>query len=268
MEEDKIDAIAGNEKIEDQIKNLFSQRKSKPLLETNQESDNQANTHRGKITVFVDHRENNMVPAYMKELGAEVVLKQLMVADFICSDRVAVEKKTCSDFLQSIINQRIFKQMEEISSSFERPLLLLEGNPDMLFVERQIHPNTVRGVISSIAIDYKVPIIWTSNSRETANMVYWIAKREQDDEKRGIQIRAKQRVETLEDQQEFILAGLPSVSNVLSKRLLEHFGSVKKTFNAKQEKLMKVDGIGEEKAKKIWELINARYREGEKNKSS
>ena len=214
----------------------------------------------GKITVFVDHRENQMVPAYIKELGAEVVLKQLLVADFICSDRVAVEKKTSSDFLQSIINQRIFKQMSEISDSFERPLLILEGNPEMLFVERQIHPNTVRGVISSIAIDYKVPIIWTANSKETANMVYWIAKREQDHEKRGVQIRAKQRAETAEDQQEFIVAGLPSVSNVLSKRLLEHFGSVKKVFNAKEDKLIKVDGIGEEKAKKIWELLNSKYR--------
>ncbi len=150
--------------------------------------------------------------------------------------------------------------MEEISNSFERPVLLLEGNPDMLFFERQIHPNTVRGVLSSIAIDYKDPILWAANSKETANMIYWIAKREQDHEKRGIQIRAKTRTETVEDQQEFILAGLPNISNVLSKRLLEHFGSVKKIFNAKQEKLMKVEGIGEEKAKKIWELLNSKYR--------
>ncbi|HLD41905.1 MAG TPA: ERCC4 domain-containing protein [archaeon] len=213
----------------------------------------------GKITVFVDHRENNMVPNHIRDLGAVVILKQLKVADFICSDRVAIEKKTCSDFLQSIINQRIFKQIEEISNSFDRPVLLLEGNPEMLFFERQVHPNTIRGVLSSIAIDYKVPILWTSNSKETAGMIYWIAKREQDHEKRGIQIRAKTRTETLQDQQEFILAGLPAVSNVLSKRLLEHFGSVKKIFNAKQEKLMKVEGIGEEKAKKIWELLNSKY---------
>src|SRR3989344_3092030 len=92
----------------------------------------------GKITVFVDHRENNMVPAYIKELGAEVVLKQLKVADYICSDRVGIEKKAVSDFLQSIINQRIFKQAGELSDSFERPLLIMEGNPDLLFAERQI----------------------------------------------------------------------------------------------------------------------------------
>ncbi len=236
------------ENSEEEIKNLFAQ-KTFPS---------------GKITVFVDHRENNMVPAYIRELGADVVLKQLRVADFICSDRVGIEKKTCSDFLQSITDQRIFRQMAEISDSFERPLLLLEGNPDMLFVERQIHPNTVRGVMSSIAIDYKIPVIWTANSKETAEMIYWIAKREQDHEKRGIQIRAKTRTETTEDHQEFIVAGLPAVSNVLSRRLLEHFGSVKKIFNAKQKKLMNVEGIGEEKAKRIWELLNAEYRREDK----
>ena len=212
-----------------------------------------------KITVFVDHRENNMVPTYIKEHGADVVLKQLKVADYICSDRVAIEKKSSSDFLQSIINQRIFKQMEEISASFDRPLLVLEGNPEMLFLERKIHPNTIRGVLSSIAIDYKVPIIWTSNPKDTAGMIYWIAKREQDHEKRGIQIRAKTKVDTLPDHQEFLVAGLPSVSNVLSKRLLERFKTVKKVFSAKQSQLIKVEGIGEEKAKKIWETLNKEY---------
>ena len=213
----------------------------------------------GKITVFADHRENSMVPAYIKEFGAEVILKQLRVADYICSDRVAIEKKTVSDFLQSIVNQRIFRQASELANSFERPLLLLEGNPDMLFLERHIHPNTVRGVLSSIAIDFKIPIIWTSNAKETANMIYWIAKREQLIEKREVQIRAKTRTETTQDHQEFLVAGLPHVSNVLSKRLLEHFGSVKKIFSAKQEKLKKVEGIGEEKAKRIWDVINAEY---------
>ncbi len=213
----------------------------------------------GKITVFADHRENSMVPSYIKECGAEVVLKQLKVADYICSDRVAIEKKSSSDFLQSIINQRIFKQMEEIAASFDRPLLILEGNPDMLFFERKIHPNTIRGVLSSIAIDYKVPIIWTSNPKETAGMIYWIAKREQDHEKRSIQIRAKTKKESLTDQQEYMIAGLPNISNVLSKRLLEKFKTVKKVFSAKESQLKKVDGIGEEKAKKIWEILNKEY---------
>ncbi len=213
----------------------------------------------GKITVFVDHRENNMVPAYIKECGADVILKQLKVADYICSDRVAIEKKTVPDFLQSIVNQRIFKQTGELAESFERPLLILEGNPDMLFYERQIHPNTVRGVLSSIAIDYKVPIIWTANSKETAGMIYWIAKREQDHEKRGIQIRAKVRTETLADKQEYIVAGLPNVSNVLTKRLLKEFKTIKKLFSANQKRLQKVEGIGEEKAKKIWEVLNKEH---------
>ncbi|HLD57477.1 MAG TPA: ERCC4 domain-containing protein [archaeon] len=230
---------------ESEVKNLFIQN----ILPT------------GKITVFADHRENNMVPAYIKEYGADVVLKQLKVADYICSDRVAIEKKSSSDFLQSIINQRIFKQMEEIADSFERPLLVLEGNPEMLFFERKIHPNTIRGVLSSIAIDYKVPIIWTSNPKETAGMIYWIAKREQDHEKRGLQIRAKIKTETPQNHQEFLVAGLPLVSNVLSKKLLKKFKTVKKVFAASQKQLQKVEGIGEEKAKKIWEILNMGYAE-------
>ncbi len=214
-----------------------------------------------RVTVLVDTRENNMVPSYLRETGAEVLMKQLNVADYICSDRVAIEKKTISDFLQSIINQRIFKQLGELAESFERPVLVIEGNPEMLFLERGIHPNSIRGVLSSIAIDYKVPIIWTSNPKETANMIYWIAKREQEKEKRELQIRYKIKVGSIARQQEFLVSGLPHISNKLSKRLLKQFKTVRKVFNAKPEKLMKVDGLGKEKAAKIWNILNEYYKD-------
>lgn len=218
----------------------------------------------GKVSVFMDHREPFQMSNYLSDLGASVQLKQLQVADYICSERVAVEKKTISDFLQSIINLRIFKQAKEISESFERPVIILEGNPDMLFLERGVHANSIRGVLSSLAIDYKIPLMWTANTKETANMVFWMARREQIGEKKEIQIRAKVKKESLPEQQEFILAGLPNISNKLSRSLLSHFKTVKKVFNASEEKLQKVDGIGEEKAKRIWNTINSAYNPDEK----
>jgi Fanconi anemia group M protein len=65
--------------------------------------------------------------------------------------------------------------------------------------------------------------------------------------------------------QEFLVAGLPHINTKLSRRLLQHFGSVKKVFSAKEEQLMRVDGIGKEKARKIWCLLNEKYEKGAKN---
>lgn len=215
-----------------------------------------------KVIVTVDHREApSNTATWLKRLGADVKAEQLPVADYICSDRVCVERKTVADFLQSVMDQRLFRQLEEMASNFDRPVLLLEGSPEMLFSERSIHPNTIRGVLSSIAVDYKIPILWTANTKETAEQVYWMANREQILEKRPLAVRCEKKVETMTDAQEFLVAGLPNVNNVLSKRLLKEFGNVRRIFSAKPEQLMKVEGIGAEKAKKIHEVLNAQYGE-------
>ncbi|MEM7815993.1 MAG: ERCC4 domain-containing protein [Candidatus Aenigmatarchaeota archaeon] len=213
-----------------------------------------------KILILADHREiASNVTRHLREYKAEIREIQLKTGDYIISERVAIERKSIPDFLQSVIDQRLFRQMEELVCSYEKPVLILEGNPEMLFLERNMHENTIRGVLSSVAIDYRIPIIWTGNSRETASQIFWMAYREQVQEKRGIQIRCNKRNHSLSSQQEFLVAGLPNVSNVLSKRLLKHFGSVRDVYDATPEELMQVEGIGKEKAKRIWEVINAVY---------
>jgi len=216
-----------------------------------------------KLTVLADSRErNSSVIRFLEKSGVDVRSKQLKVGDYIASDRVAIERKQISDFLQSITNQRIFNQLESLAESYEKPILILEGNPRLLYKGNGMHPNSIRGALASISIDYSVPILWTPDSRGTAEQIKRIAHREQFQKDRSLQIRVKQKCPDINRQQEFIVAGLPNVSTTLSKRLLKEFRTVKKIFSTKEEKLKKVEGLGEKKAKSIWELLNKEY-EGE-----
>jgi len=213
-----------------------------------------------KIRIIVDHREaKNHVFTHLKDTDAELVCEQLKTGDYICSDRVAVERKTAADFIQSLIDQRIFRQVSEIRECFERPVLIIEGDPNIMLLERNIHPNALRGALASLAIDHRIPIIWTANPKETAAQIYWIARREQTDEKRTVAIRCPLNAAGIPGQQEFLIAGLPDVNTKLSKNLLKKFRTPKRVFSAKPERLMKTEGIGEKKAKKIWELLNREY---------
>jgi len=222
-----------------------------------------------KAVIYVDNREiRSRVLEHLKDFNVFVEPKQLKVGDYICSDRVCVERKTVSDFLQSMFNQRIFDQLSSLSDSFERPVLILEGSPEMLFSERKIHANTVRGMLSAIAVDFGIPIIWTHDARETAAQIFWIANREQVLEKREPSIRANKKACTLAKQQEFLVAGLPNINAKLSRRLLKKFKTVKKVFSAKEERLMKVEKIGKEKARRIREVLNSEYSEDGKDKDS
>ena len=147
------------------------------------------------IDIIMDSRERvNRVHSHLSEIeNLNIIEKQLKVADYICSERVGVERKTVTDFLESILDQRIFNQLCALAESFTNPVLLIEGNPESMFMERNIHPNTIRGVLSSIAIDYKVPILWTRNSRESAHQLFWMARREQVKNGKGLAIRCSKK---------------------------------------------------------------------------
>jgi Fanconi anemia group M protein len=214
----------------------------------------------GKVTVFVDHRERQSnVARILEKKDISVKEVQLDVADYIISDRIGIERKTTQDLLNSVINQRLFDQLSRLSESYDKPVLLIEGDPKELYTARDMHENTIRGVLSSIAIDYGVPIIWTENPMETAAMVYWIAYREQVAEKREPQIRACKRTTERPKMQEFLVAGLPHINSKLSKRLLNHFKTPAEIFSASEEKLMEVNGMGKEKVKKVFDLLNCEY---------
>jgi len=213
-----------------------------------------------RAVIYVDHRENGSGIADMLScLSADVRLKQLLVGDYVCSGRVCVERKSVNDFLASIFNQRIFGQLQALSEAFEKPVLIIEGDPGQLFSQRKIHANAIRGMLTAIAVDFGIPIIWTRDAEETAAQVFWIANREQLLEKKGPSIRPGQKARSVQRIQEYVVAGLPSVNSKLSRRLLKEFRSVRAVFNADEEKLMRVDKIGREKARRICELLNCEY---------
>ena len=82
-----------------------------------------------KPLVTADYRErNSLVASELVGLGLNVEFKELKVADYIIRD-VAIERKTVSDFLSSMLNKRLVKQLEELQQ-YPKRLLLIEGIED------------------------------------------------------------------------------------------------------------------------------------------
>ncbi len=213
-----------------------------------------------KVKIIADSREMGPVVRQLSLLGADIEQKRLEVGDFICSDRVAFERKTVSDFLESLTDGRLFAQIKDLTKSFECPILLIEGTG--IYRKRNIHPNAVSGALASIAVDYRLPILWSESAVESAHVIYRTALREQSDEKPRVPaIRSKKGAPTTKGEMEFVVAGLPGVSTLAAQRILKRFGSLKTVFSAGKDEFMEVDKIGEKKAKRIWELINAEYPE-------
>ncbi len=203
------------------------------------------------IKIIVDVREKSM--AKLLHNHADVELKTLEVGDYVLSDRVVVERKTAEDFVNSIIDKRLFNQLKNLKK-VEKPLLIIEGDNFS-----RLHENAIKGAILSIILDFGIPIVFTKNAEETADLLIKIAEKEQIKEKRAVMVRYGKTAMSLKEQQKFIVESLPDVGGALAERLLKHFKTVENVFTAKEEELMKVEGVGKERAKKIREVLTAKY---------
>ncbi|MBN2202943.1 MAG: hypothetical protein JW700_02055 [Candidatus Aenigmarchaeota archaeon] len=209
-----------------------------------------------RVLIFVDSREKEIME-YFKQYDCDVQKKMLLCADFLVSDRTCIERKTVKDFVQSITDKRLFKQLFSMKENFERPLLIIEGTES---VYGTLQPNAIRGALSSIAIDLGMPIIWTRDIADTAGFVYWIARREQLLEKREIVLRNKKVPKSTKAKQEYFISSLPDISKVRARALLKHFKSPESIVNATEDELTKVKGIGKKTAKELRKIIETQYK--------
>lgn len=212
-----------------------------------------------EILIFADNREfNSNVVKELARKDCVVKPRQLEVGDYLISERVVVERKSAGDFLESIFDQRMFGQAKNLTNQFENPIILIEGNG--LYTKRDVHPNAVRGALSALAIDYKIPLMWSENEKDTSELIFWMAKREQIEENRTVSIRGKRKGLTFEEKQEYLISGLPSINSKISKRLLKHFKTPRKVFNASEEELKEVKGIGDKMAEKLRKILTSEYK--------
>ncbi len=210
------------------------------------------------VKIYADNREASSKIITILQKRCAVEEKQLEVGDYLLSKNVCVERKTTQDFLQSLVDGRLFEQLTSLKGNFKNPLMIVEGDT-LFYDERKIHPNAIRGALAAITIDLNIPILWTRNQLETAEMLFSIAKREQGEKKKSVALRGKKKAISKNQVQEYIVSGLPKISDEKAKKLLKHFGTPEKIFTASEKDLQAVEGVGEKLARDIRKIVTKKY---------
>lgn len=214
------------------------------------------------LTIFVDPRETKSgVARFLAKAGMDLKLQNLGIGDYVVSDKVCIERKTTTDFLDSLINKRrnLLEQVLRMRKEYEKPVLVIEG--ESLYGQRNIHPNVVRAVMATIALDLGVPIIQTRDEADTASLLYIIAKREQQPSKTEINPHGKKPAASLKEQQEYFISALFNIGIVTTRNLLRHFKTAENVIKASKEELMEVEHVGEKTAEHIREVVSSEYKE-------
>ena len=229
-----------------------------------------------EIKIAADYREkNSLIISKLLEAGIEVEMKELKVADYLVRG-VAIERKTVSDFISSMLSGRLLRQLEEIQQ-YDNKLLMIEGIDEQeLYSMRfppeaveeiasqcqegkhikensrcSLHPNSIRGFLLSILLRHKVPIIFTKNSEDSARFIELIAKKKKVESPLNVKKRSLNKKERMQ----FILEGFPGIGPKTARKLLEKFKTIKNIVNAPLEELTEVIG----KKAEIFKLIEEQY---------
>jgi ERCC4-type nuclease len=207
-----------------------------------------------KQKIIVDYREkNSFVSSELIHLGLEVEFKELKVADYLVND-IAIERKTVSDFISSMINKRLAFQLNDLQQ-YENKLLLIEGIEEHdLYNDNQeggVSSNAVRGFLLSIALKHKIPILFTKNEEDTARFINVLARKKETESSLNVTKKSLNKKE----QMQFILEGFPGIGPKTAKKLLQEFHSIKGIVNASEEELNKIIG----KKADIFKLAKEEY---------
>ena len=225
-----------------------------------------------KVDVVIDSREASIkirksktVVEYLREFGLKITVQPLPCGDYFLSAKeknkcCLIERKTITDFANSIRSGRLWSQLQLLALAKEdfEIILLLEGWIKLLEKFTKWKPQAILRLIETIQIKYGIPIVYSPSWEWTA--LYIKTKAEslgKPEEKKVYPIRHEKKPLSIQERILYVAEGL--VGPTLARRLLDEFGTLKRIANASRVELMRVEGIGKERAELIWRVFNTRW---------
>ncbi|MFH1728322.1 MAG: ERCC4 domain-containing protein [Pseudomonadota bacterium] len=209
-----------------------------------------------KIEIDIDFRERktNLIDILKEKYKFDVKEKFLKIGDYCIGNRIIIERKTCKDFIVSIIDGRLFNQASLLKNSNQLCLFIIEGE-GLYNTGLEMSNNSINGALISLSLFWQIPILFTKDIYETALFLNLIASQYYV-EVNDISFRPGRKPKGKRKRQLYILQGLPNIGPKYANKLLDHFGSVEQVFTASVDDLKSIDGLGKKRAEKIKEIIS------------
>ncbi len=188
--------------------------------------------------ILVDDRERpSGICDELEKLNIPYKTHRLDVGDYVINDTIYVERKTSSDFLESLDDMRLFAQVSRLRADNKRAVLLIEGS-------RLSGRPSVRAALCSIAVQWYMPVL---RSRDIEGTAWFLCRMHEYKQHHSLphhqyDFRTKRGIASLEVR---MLTQLRNVGPEMARLLLKRFGSLGGVINAKKGELMEVEGVRE-----------------------
>ena len=140
------------------------------------------------------------------------------------------------DFIESLKDQRLFKQVATLRQNYKRTIIIIEG-------KRLPGGFNIRGVLCSLASRWYTPVLRSIDLKGTAWILKTLLKQEKDEIEAycAYDFRTKRSISTMEEK---MLMQMRGVGPDMARKLLKKFKSIKGILDARNEDLMKIDQVG------------------------
>jgi len=204
--------------------------------------------------IVVDKRERrSIVPRQLESMGCDVEYKILEVGDYIIGD-VCIERKEINDYLSSLFNGRLERELYHMSKIYKKTYLITEGSITEAMLHRKINRRQYFSSLAKFTNRGDVSIITFETPYDTA---YFI-KSLNESVKNPQPLIPKIKISQFSDGDEvtYIVSAIPGIGMKKATNLLKKFKTLKNLVNSKPEDIAKVNGFGKKTANKLYELFN------------
>ena len=227
-----------------------------------------------KMELIIDSREKS-------DFSSEVIRKAnkinvlnkkewLEVGDYVIGD-ACFEAKSAQDFLQSVMNKRIWTQIDNMDKNYNNNFVVIYGTIEEAVVKVikyiKMDSNTSRqqiknrlalqfkGAIGRLRLDYGINVIWRDTVEDAAEELVTLAK--MIPVKRQIIAPTSLKRIATDDVRIDMLTSIKGVSKTKAKELLDKHGCIMEIGDCKPSELTVIKGIGDTVANRILSILNS-----------
>ena len=208
---------------------------------------------------MVDDREPDEICSMLGEYNQ----KRLFLGDYIVNDTVIIERKSASDFVNSLITKHLKSQVYRLTKVYSSPVLAIIGN---IYIEAQerISRQALIAQLASLTARHnlegaqgRVSLITFETDYDFALYINYLDKKTTDSKpftNPELEDLDKSDIEAVKNA---MISLVPNLGDVLNKNLLRKFGTVRNIANATVKDLTEVDGLGLKKAMIVFKVFNS-----------
>jgi len=202
--------------------------------------------------IKIDHHENDHFKNICDIFFDDIEICQLPVGD-IESKGIIFEHKTPDDFIGSIYDGRIFRQIREMKNNYEHCYIVISGSITDIISTPNTNYNSLIAAITSCFVR-GCPVIFCDNYENVCDIIKKLSEKLTDGKNRIIPVTKT----SIKDDQLRLVCSISGISEKRGQALLDRFESPINIFNGFREDITEIDGIGNKTFDKMIDILHGK----------